>query len=67
MAIQYLKKADPPVQAIDTATSETVRRMLEEIKSGGEEAVRLWDAVEVIAGSGVSEIKRTLRAEPRFD
>ena len=40
MAIQYLKKADPPVQAIDTATSETVRRMLEEIKSGGEEAVR---------------------------
>ena len=33
----------------------------------GEEAVRLWDAVEVIAGSGVSEIKRTLRAEPRFD
>lgn len=40
MAIQYLKKADPPVQAIDTATSETVRRMLEEIKTGGEEAVR---------------------------
>ena len=33
----------------------------------GEEAVRLWDAVEVIASSGVSEIKRTLRAEPRFD
>jgi protein-disulfide isomerase-like protein with CxxC motif len=33
----------------------------------GEEAVRLWDAVEVIASSGVSEIKRTLRSEPRFD
>ena len=33
----------------------------------GEEAVRLWDAVEVIASSGVSEIKRTLRAAPRFD
>ena len=40
MAIHHLKKADPPVQAIDTATSETVRRMLDEIKSGGEEAVR---------------------------
>ncbi len=39
MAIHHLKKADPPVQAIDTATSETVRRMLDEIKSGGEEAV----------------------------
>ena len=40
MAIHHLKKADPPVQAIDTATSETVRRMLDEIKSGGEEAIR---------------------------
>ena len=42
MAIHYLKKADPPVQAIDTATAETVRTMLAEIKSGGEEAVRRY-------------------------
>lgn len=42
MAVHYLKKADPPVQAIDTATHDTVRRMLEEIKSQGEEAVRRY-------------------------
>ena len=42
MAVHYLKKADPPVQAIDTATAETVRTMLAEIKSGGEEAVRRY-------------------------
>lgn len=33
----------------------------------GEEAVRLWDAVEVVASSGVSEIKRSLRGAPQFD
>jgi sulfopropanediol 3-dehydrogenase len=42
MAITYLKKANPPVQAIDTATQDTVRRMLDDIKSGGEEAVRRY-------------------------
>jgi sulfopropanediol 3-dehydrogenase len=42
MAIQYLKKADPPQQAIDTATAHTVRKMLDEIKAGGEEAVRRY-------------------------
>jgi sulfopropanediol 3-dehydrogenase len=42
MAIRYLKKADPPVQAIDTATGETVRSMLADIQAGGEEAVRRW-------------------------
>ena len=30
MAITYLKKANPPVQAIDTATAETVRKMAPE-------------------------------------
>ena len=40
MATEYLKKANPPVQAIDVATSETVRKMLAEIETGGEEAVR---------------------------
>ena len=42
MAITYLKKADPPVQAIDTATAQTVRSMLAEIEAGGEEAVRRY-------------------------
>ena len=40
MTIQYLKKAAPPVQAIDTATADTVRRMLIEIESGGEAKVK---------------------------
>jgi sulfopropanediol 3-dehydrogenase len=42
MAIQYLKKAEPPQQAIDTATADTVRKMLDEIKAGGEDAVRRY-------------------------
>ncbi len=42
MAISYLKKADPPQQAIDTATAETVRKMLGEMQAGGEEAVRRY-------------------------
>lgn len=42
MPIEYLKQAHPPVQAIDTATAETVRRMLAEIESGGEEAARQY-------------------------
>jgi sulfopropanediol 3-dehydrogenase len=39
---EYLKKADPPVQKIDTETGETVQRMLAEILAGGEEAVRRY-------------------------
>ncbi len=42
MAITYLKKANPPQQAIDTATTETVRNMLSAMQSGGEEAVRRY-------------------------
>jgi sulfopropanediol 3-dehydrogenase len=37
-----LKKANPPVEAYDRSTSETVNRMLEEVRSGGEEAVRRY-------------------------
>ena len=33
----------------------------------GDEAVRLWDAIETIATSGVAELKRSLRAHPEFD
>lgn len=33
----------------------------------GDEALRLWDAVETIAGSGVAELKRALREAPVFE
>jgi hypothetical protein len=33
----------------------------------GEDATRLWDAVETLARSGVAEIKRSLRSRPVFD
>jgi hypothetical protein len=33
----------------------------------GEEATKLWDAVQTIAESGVAEIKRSLRSAPQFD
>ena len=34
----------------------------------GEEATRLWDAIETIAtSSGMAELKRSLRARPNFD
>ena len=42
MAIQYLKKATPPQQQIDEATGATVRRMLDEIASGGEAVTRRY-------------------------
>ena len=40
VAITYLKRSNPPQQAIDTATAETVAKILSEIQTGGEEAVR---------------------------
>ena len=33
----------------------------------GAEAVKLWEAVETLATSGVAELKRALRAKPDFD
>jgi hypothetical protein len=33
----------------------------------GDEALKLWDAVQTIAESGVAEMKRSLRAAPQFD
>lgn len=34
----------------------------------GDEAVRLWDAIELVATtSGMAELKRSLRARPQFD
>jgi sulfopropanediol 3-dehydrogenase len=42
VATEYLKKANPPTQAIDTATAQTVRQMLADIEAGGEEAVKRY-------------------------
>lgn len=42
MPVTYLKQAHPPTQKIDTATAETVRRMLDDIKANGEDAVRRY-------------------------
>jgi hypothetical protein len=32
----------------------------------GEEAVKLWEAMETLATSGVAELKRSLRGKPDF-
>ena len=32
----------------------------------GDDAVKLWDAVETLATSGVAELKRSLRSKPDF-
>lgn len=42
MTIEYLKKANPPTEAIDNATADTVSRMLEEIKTEGRTAVERY-------------------------
>jgi sulfopropanediol 3-dehydrogenase len=39
MTIEYLKKATPPQEAIDSATAETVQRMLADIQTNGRDAV----------------------------
>ena len=42
MPIEYLKKAHPPQQAIDTETAVTVRSMLAAVEAEGEDAVRRY-------------------------
>ena len=42
MTVEYLKKATPPTEAIDSATAETVQRMLAEIKEQGRSAVERY-------------------------
>jgi sulfopropanediol 3-dehydrogenase len=42
MTIEYLKKADPPQVAIDSATTDTVRRILADVEANGEDAVRRY-------------------------
>ena len=42
MPIEYLKKANPPIQAVDTATAGTVRGMLDTLLEQGEAAARAY-------------------------
>ena len=42
MTIEYLKKAPPRQDAIDTATSETVERLLADIQRNGRSAVERY-------------------------
>jgi sulfopropanediol 3-dehydrogenase len=42
MTFEYLKKANPPTAAIDSATAETVQRMLSEIQEQGRPAVERY-------------------------
>lgn len=42
MTTEYLKKANPPQATIDAATTETVQRMLNSIKTEGREAVERY-------------------------
>jgi len=42
MPIEYLKRAQRTVLALDSSTTDTVRRMLDEIAAGGEDAVRRY-------------------------
>ena len=40
MTTEYLKRANPPTETIDPATSETVQRMLAQIKREGRESAK---------------------------
>jgi sulfopropanediol 3-dehydrogenase len=42
MTIEYLKKATPPQAAIDSATAETVQRLLADIQQNGRDAVERY-------------------------
>ncbi len=42
MTLEYLKRATPPTATIDTATGETVKGMLDDIKRNGRDAVERY-------------------------
>ncbi len=42
MTIEYLKKATPPQEAIDNATTDTVQRLLADIQKNGRDAVEKY-------------------------
>ncbi len=62
--MEYLKKADPPQSEIDTETSITVRRLIDEIEAGGEATVRqLSERFDGWRGEIVVDEKAFARAE----
>lgn len=74
MAVQYLKKSDPPRQAMDKETGETVARMLEEIRTGGEDAARRyardldgWKGEIVVGEATFAEAEKSLSSLVRDD
>ncbi len=67
MTIEYLKKANPPVEAYDRTTSETVNRMLDDVRTNGEDAVRRyareldgWNGEIVVSEATLAEAEKKL-------
>jgi sulfopropanediol 3-dehydrogenase len=74
MTTEYLKKADPPQQAIDHATADTVRRMLADIEREGIEAVRRyardldgWNGDIVLGDAALAAAEKSLSPGVRDD
>jgi sulfopropanediol 3-dehydrogenase len=74
MAVTYLKKAHPPTQAMDQETGETVGRMLEEIRIGGEDVARRyardldgWNGEIVISDETFAKAEKSLSPLVRED
>lgn len=42
MAVEYIKKANPPPESYDRTTTETVIRVIDDVKRNGEDAVRKY-------------------------
>jgi sulfopropanediol 3-dehydrogenase len=72
--VEYLKKASPPAPAKDRDTAETVRRMLAEIRAGGEETARRmardldgWDGGIVVGEEQFAGAERALSQSVKDD
>jgi sulfopropanediol 3-dehydrogenase len=74
MTIEYLKKVTPPTAMIDTATTETVHRMLADIKQGGRDAVERyardfdgWHGPIVLGEAALAEAANKISPRTRDD
>ena len=74
MPIQYLKRAQPPAIARDTATAETVRTMLDAIAAGGEPVAQAyaaeldgWQGPVVVAPEAFARAEAALSAGVKDD
>jgi len=74
MPIEYLKQAPRKPRALDTATTETVRRLLDDIAVGGEEVARRlarefdgWQGDIVVGESEFARAERSLSVGVRDD